>query len=139
MKPFALLSDLLHAVFSYASTEQYPLERHATPERLRGMLHYTPEGCTGCRLCVLDCPADALELITVSKAEKRFVVKYQVDRCTFCGQCVQNCRFNCLELNPNEWELAALNKAPFTVYYGRQADLNVALGRAAQTVAGQPD
>jgi formate hydrogenlyase subunit 6/NADH:ubiquinone oxidoreductase subunit I len=45
-------------------------------------------------------------------------MQYRLDRCIFCAQCVQNCRFKCLELTNEEWELAALDKTPFTIYYG---------------------
>jgi formate hydrogenlyase subunit 6/NADH:ubiquinone oxidoreductase subunit I len=75
-----------------------------------------------------ECPADALELITLDKKAKQFVMRYHVDRCTYCAQCVQNCRFECLEMAPDEWELAATSKQPFTIYYGDEADVEKVLG-----------
>ena len=41
---------------------------------LRALLQFNPEKCTGCGVCVKDCPAEALELITLDKASKRFVL-----------------------------------------------------------------
>ena len=124
----ALLKDVLRSLFERPATERYPSERRRPPARLRGALHWNPEKCTGCGLCVKDCPANAIEVITINKANKRFVMRYHADRCTFCAQCVQNCRFKCLAMTPDEWELAALKKEPFTVCYGDKTDVDSFLG-----------
>ena len=81
--------------------------------------------CTGCKLCVRDCPSNAIELEVVDKATKRFVLRYHTDRCTFCAQCVVNCNFDCLGLSHEQWELAALSKQPFIVSYGRDEDIHL--------------
>jgi formate hydrogenlyase subunit 6/NADH:ubiquinone oxidoreductase subunit I len=133
-----MFRDVLGSFFKKPATRQYPVERRAAPKQLRGKLHWTPEGCTGCGLCVKDCPADAIELITLDKASKRFVVRYNLDHCTFCGQCVQSCRFDCLTMSSDEWELASLNKQPFTVYYGNEADVKSVLDRLAPASASKP-
>ncbi len=132
MKIGSMLGDVVRSLFKKPATEKYPFERYPAPENLRGKLHWDPEKCSGCQLCVKDCPSDAIELITLDKANKRFVMRYDVDRCTFCNQCVMSCRFNCLDLSDQEWELAALTKEPFTVYYGRDEDVEFLLERAAQ-------
>jgi formate hydrogenlyase subunit 6/NADH:ubiquinone oxidoreductase subunit I len=59
-------------------------------------------------------------------------MRYRADRCTYCGQCVVACRFKCLELSHEEWELAALTKEPFTVYYGRSEDITAYQGAAQE-------
>jgi formate hydrogenlyase subunit 6/NADH:ubiquinone oxidoreductase subunit I len=123
MKMGAMLSDVLRSLWRRPVTQRYPFERRAAPARLRGKLHWNPEKCTGCCLCSKECPSKAIELITLDKKSKRFVVRYHVDRCAFCAQCVQNCRFGCLAMSNEEWELAALSKAPFTVYYGDETDV----------------
>lgn len=43
-----------------------------------------PEECTGCGICVDECPATAIEL----KNEK---AKVDEDECTDCGTCVDSC------------------------------------------------
>ncbi|HEX6383527.1 MAG TPA: 4Fe-4S binding protein [Anaerolineae bacterium] len=131
MKIYTMLGDVLRSLFRRPATEKYPFERKGAPARLRGRLYWDPEKCTGCCLCSMECPAEALELITLDKKEKRFVVRYHIDRCTFCAQCVQNCRFGCLEMSNEEWELAALSKEPFMVYYGHESDIEEALDRVA--------
>lgn len=132
MRFATLVSDVLKSLWHKPITQQYPLERTDPPSRFRGRLHWDPERCTGCALCVKDCPAQAIDLITLDKANKRFVIHYFVDRCTFCGQCIESCRFNCITLVHDEWELASLTKAPFTIYYGEQIDVETVLAGIPQ-------
>ncbi|NPV85884.1 MAG: 4Fe-4S binding protein [Anaerolineae bacterium] len=131
MKFGSMIKDVLSSLFKRPATEKYPAERRPAPPRLRGKLVWNPEKCTGCQLCVKDCPANAIELITIDKVAKRFVMKYHIGRCTFCDQCVVNCRFKCLDLSSEEWELAALSAEPLTVYYGRDEDIRFLLEKAA--------
>ena len=133
MKIGTLLSDVARSLFVRPATRRYPRERAATPERLRGALRWDPARCTGCSMCVRDCPASALELITLDKASKRFVLRYHLDRCTFCGQCVRTCNFGCLVLANDRWELAALDKETFTIHYGDADDIRAILAGDAGT------
>ena len=133
MKIVTMLRDVLRSLWQRPFTEKYPFEKRPSPERLRGQLHFSPEACTGCCLCVKECPADAIKLITLDRKAKRFVLRYHLDRCTYCAQCVQNCRFACLTMSPEEWELAATTKEPFTIYYGEDADVATVLGKLAET------
>ena len=129
MKVGTMLQDIVTSLFHRPVTEQYPFEKRPAPPRTRGMLHWDPEKCTGCCLCSADCPANAIELITLDKKAKQFVLRYHVDQCTFCGQCVESCRFGCLEMSSEEWELAATSKEPFTVRYGREEDIEALLAK----------
>jgi hypothetical protein len=52
---------------------------------------------------------------------------------------VQNCRFECLNMSHEQWELAALNKEPFTVYYGKDEDIQTILARFAEPDAQKPE
>ena len=133
-----MLGDVVHSLFKRPVTERYPFERRAAPERLRGKLFYNPEKCTGCGLCNKDCPSNAIELITLDKKAKRFVLRYHMDRCTYCAQCVQNCRFECMGMSPEQWELAALTKEPFTVYYGKDEDVQAVLAKLLDRPAAEP-
>jgi formate hydrogenlyase subunit 6/NADH:ubiquinone oxidoreductase subunit I len=131
MKIRTVLGEMMQSLVRPPATRLYPAVRQPTPERLRGELRWNPEKCTGCALCVKDCPANALELITVDKAARRFVIRYHLDRCTYCGQCVTSCRFKCLELSHDDWELATLDRTPFTVHYGDENDIRAILETAA--------
>jgi len=127
-----MLLDVMRGIIQRPATGRYPAERKPEPDRLRGMLHWNPEKCTGCCLCSMECPSNAIELITIDRAEKQFVMRYHVDRCAFCEQCVLNCRFGCLEMSNEEWELAALSKAAFIIHYGDQADVQAVLEKFAE-------
>lgn len=127
MKFGTMFKDVFASLFKKNSTQLYPFEQTPTPERFRGNLHYTPSACTGCCLCVKDCPAKAIELVTLDRAAKRFVLKYHMDRCVYCGQCVVNCRFKCMGMSNTDWEHASLNKKEFTVYYGKEEDIETLL------------
>jgi formate hydrogenlyase subunit 6/NADH:ubiquinone oxidoreductase subunit I len=134
MKFATMLKDVLRSLVQPPATELYPFVKKPAPERLRGQLRWNPEKCTGCCLCIKDCPSEAIELVTLDKKARRFVMRYHEDRCTYCAQCVQNCRFECLSMAPEQWERAALTKQPFEVYYGRDDDVEALLARFA---AGQ--
>jgi formate hydrogenlyase subunit 6/NADH:ubiquinone oxidoreductase subunit I len=118
MKMTTMLHDLVQSLVTKPATQPYPNPEPDEPQRLRGKLHWNPEPCTGCQLCVKDCPADALKLFTIDKKAKQFVMLYDVGRCTFCAQCVENCRFDALSMSNEEWSLANDSKEPFTIFYG---------------------
>ena len=131
MKIATMFSDVIGSLWKKPATVQYPFERVEAPVRLRGKLEWDPDKCTGCNLCSKDCPADAIEIITIDKKAKRFVMQYHIDRCTYCAQCVESCRFSCIEMTDDQWELAATNKVPFEVSYGREEDLAEAMAKFA--------
>lgn len=127
MKFGTMLSDMLPSVWRPLATIRYPKERQAPPIRLRGKLTWNPEACIGCGLCEKDCPSQALELIVIDKAEKRFAMRYHIDRCTFCAQCVFSCRQSCLQLDPDSWELAATSPERFVIYFGEPENVRAAM------------
>ena len=127
MKLSGMWRDALNGLLRRPVTQNYPFERLEAPERLRSKLHWNLSSCTGCGLCAKDCPADAIEVITLDRKAKRFVFRYHVDRCTFCGQCVVSGRQGCLNMSTGEWELAELDRQTFEVLYGNDADVAVVL------------
>jgi formate hydrogenlyase subunit 6 len=137
MKVCAMLSDVLRALLSRPATQRYPFRRRLPPPRLRGRLRWWRERCSGCGLCVMDCPAGALRLYTLDKATRRFVLRYHLERCTFCGQCVQSCNYDALEL-ADDWELASSDRRSFTSFQGEQADVDRVLDQHAQADAPRP-
>ena len=90
MKIGTMLKDIVVSFFKKNATQLYPIERTPAPERFRGNLQYNPAACTGCCLCVKDCPSKAIELVTLDRAAKRFVLKYHMDRCIYCGRGTTN-------------------------------------------------
>ncbi len=135
MKFGTMFSDVITSFFKQPVTERYPYERREAPDRLRGRLLWNRENCTGCGICGMDCPAQAIEMLVIDKKAKRFVLRYHVDRCTYCAQCVHSCMHSCLEMSSEVWELAALDKDGFTLYYGEPTDVELILAREAEPEA----
>lgn len=132
MKLGTMLSDVVAALFKKPVTEQYPFERSEAPAHFRGRLQWNQENCTGCGLCAMDCPADAIKMIVLDKKAKRFVMRYHIDRCTFCAQCVHSCRQESLEMESTLWELASQDREDFVIYFGKEEDIRAALEEGAQ-------
>lgn len=122
MKIGTMLTDVLKSFFAKSATQLYPAERNEPPKRYRGALDYDARLCTGCSLCVKDCPSNAIELVIIDRAAKRYVLKYHMDRCVYCGQCVVNCKVKCMGMTREDWEHAKLKK-DFTVYHGKEEDV----------------
>jgi formate hydrogenlyase subunit 6/NADH:ubiquinone oxidoreductase subunit I len=131
MRIGAMLGDISRSLFKRPVTELYPFVRRPVPERLRGQLTFDPAKCTGCKICVRDCPAEAIEIVVVDKATKRFVMNFHTDRCTYCAQCVVSCNFDSLGMASDRWELAGLARDGFAVSYGREEDLRALAEKAA--------
>ncbi len=131
MKFTGMWRDALDSLVKHPVTQQYPFVRLDAPERLRGQLHWDSENCTGCGLCSKDCPADAIEVITIDKKARQFVFRYHVDRCTFCAQCVVSCNKNCLSMASDEWELAALSRDRMTLTFGDEEHVAAVLAQRA--------
>ena len=122
MRMGTMLKDIVESFFKESATQLYPAVKIPPPERYRGELSFRPTQCTGCGLCVKDCPSQAIELTILDRAAKRFVLKYRRDRCVYCGQCVVSCKFKCISMSNTDWEHAVLEKQ-FTVYYGNDEDI----------------
>jgi formate hydrogenlyase subunit 6/NADH:ubiquinone oxidoreductase subunit I len=135
MKFATMFRDILESFSKKPATRLYPAERVAPPQRYRGRLFYNPAQCTGCRLCVLDCPSKAIELVILDRAAKRYVLKYHMDRCIYCGQCVVNCKFKCIGLSNEDWEHALVEKS-FTTLNGKEEDVAGYLDNAGTAGVG---
>lgn len=128
-----MLTDVLESSLAKSATQLYPVEKIAPPARYRGELFFDPTACTGCKLCVKDCPSNAIDLTILDRAAKRYVMEYHKDRCVYCGQCVINCKFQCLSMSSEDWEHAVMEKN-FTIYYGKEADVAEFLAKLAGPV-----
>jgi len=117
MRIASMLSDVVTSVFRRPFTERYPFRVREAPARLRGKLLWDESRCDGCRLCVRDCPARALEVEVVDRAAKKYAYHYRMDRCIYCAQCVVSCTQGALSMSSTEYHLASTDKSRFVEVY----------------------
>jgi formate hydrogenlyase subunit 6/NADH:ubiquinone oxidoreductase subunit I len=132
MKLATMFQDVIPSLFRAPITERYPFERRETPDRLRSLLTWDRELCTGCGMCATDCPSQAIELVVFDKKAKSVVFGLHVDRCTFCGQCAFSCKQGSLSLEDGTWELASLDRGNLMVHFGDPKDVQDVLAGITQ-------
>ncbi len=82
----------------------------ALPRLLRrrdpAVISITDDACTGCELCVADCPYDALHMAErgpeATEHRDRLVAVVDEDRCVGCGVCLGSCAFGAIDLPGTE-------------------------------------
>lgn len=80
-------------------TVQYPEEKTPQSPRFRGLhaLRRYPNGeerCIACKLCEAVCPAVAITIESVQRADgTRRTTRYEIDlsKCIYCGFCEESC------------------------------------------------
>jgi NAD(P)H-quinone oxidoreductase subunit I len=122
MRPAKMLGDLLGALFQKPATVLYPFERLPTIEKTRGRIDFDPAQCVGCKLCMRDCPSNAIKIVKfegnvrfavrgkiveIPAAKKKYKALIRLKKCIYCGQCAENCLKKCLTVTA-EFELATL-------------------------------
>ncbi len=115
IRPGKMLKQVFESLFKKSATSQYPFKKSAMPDHYRGKIIFHPELCIGCKMCVRDCPSNA---ITINKAgEKKFEAEFNLAKCIYCAQCVDSCMKKALE-STKEFELAVLDKKKLKVIFG---------------------
>ena len=102
-----MLPQALESMFKKPATVSYPEKRGDVFSTIRGKLVFDASKCVGCKLCVRDCPAGAIEIEKIGEKQYKAVLK--MDRCVFCGQCVDSCNKDALKCTA-QFELAGLNR-----------------------------
>ncbi|MCX5748913.1 MAG: 4Fe-4S binding protein [Candidatus Saganbacteria bacterium] len=121
----ALIPESIRQLFKKAATNMYPAEQFATPADFRGKLVADIKKCIGCKLCMRDCSAQAIEVIDVTpppppeaqeKQKKKFKLNIYLDRCVYCGQCMENCPTDTLSMESTH-DLASYDRASLKTEY----------------------
>ena len=76
-------------------------EAPAIETRRFGVVDIDPEPCSGCGMCVMFCPTEALKYSTLEEPadEDMRYLEFQAADCTQCGLCVDVCLRKCLHLS----------------------------------------
>jgi len=106
--PGKIISQLLRSLLKKPATINYPVQRTDMGKGFRGKLKFYPEKCIGCKLCMRDCPAGAIEIKKID--EKKFEATLNLGKCIYCAQCVDSCLKKALEVT-GAFELAQLDPA----------------------------
>jgi formate hydrogenlyase subunit 6/NADH:ubiquinone oxidoreductase subunit I len=114
IRPGAMFRTLLASVFRKPATENYPAVKTKMPDDFRGQIRFLAHNCIGCKICMRDCPSDAIEIRKVG--EKRFEAAFDLGRCIYCAQCVDSCPKSALETS-GRFELAELNSRKLHVVF----------------------
>ena len=109
-----MLSEVLRSVGRKPATVRYPHVKVTMPPDFRGKLEFDSSKCIGCKMCMRDCPAEAITIVKVG--EKRFEAQVDVGKCIACGQCVDSCPKDALKLT-GEFELAQLKRGKLRVVF----------------------
>ncbi|MFA5095997.1 MAG: 4Fe-4S binding protein [Candidatus Omnitrophota bacterium] len=116
-RPGKMAQEVLRSLFKKPATVKYPQEKLDMPDKFRGKLKFYPERCIGCKMCMRDCPTNA---ITITKTgEKEFSAEVDLSKCIYCAQCVDSCPKKALE-STKEVELAQLDINKLKVVLGTQ-------------------
>lgn len=113
--PGKMLPLVLKMVTRKPATVLYPFVKVEMPDKFRGKLAFDAEKCIGCKMCMKDCPSNAIFIEKIG--EKKFKCDVYLDRCVYCGQCVDTCPKDALR-NTKDYELAGYNRESLKVNIG---------------------
>jgi quinol-cytochrome oxidoreductase complex cytochrome b subunit len=96
LSPVAVLAILLGMFALFMIVPWLPAKKH----RYVNVATVTPENCTGCQLCAIDCPFDAIIMVQGANPNPRYseLAVVNDDKCAECGICVGACPFHAINL-----------------------------------------
>jgi NADH-quinone oxidoreductase chain I len=130
IKPGKMIAEVLSHLWKKPVTTKYPAVKLQMPPRFRGRLEFYSEKCIGCKLCMRDCPSNAIEVKKIG--DKRFECNIDLSKCIYCGQCVDVCPKKALEMT-TDFELAQLDRGKLRIVYEAKAPAPEPQGVAAAT------
>ncbi|HHV95044.1 MAG TPA: 4Fe-4S binding protein [Clostridiaceae bacterium] len=105
-----IINEAVKNFFRKPATISLAKDKIQIVKNYRGKLVYDPANCTGCGMCVRNCPAAAITIVNEgTKEERKMKATLNVGHCIFCCQCVDSCPKKCLSYSQNI-DLASFNK-----------------------------
>ncbi len=110
----AMVEGVLGSLFKKPATMRYPFEKFLMPKDFRGQPKFNSDACTGCRLCIRDCPSQA---ITITKiGDKKFEASIDLGKCVYCAQCAETCPRKVITIS-TDFELASTERGKLKVVF----------------------
>ncbi|MFH1477623.1 MAG: 4Fe-4S binding protein [Verrucomicrobiota bacterium] len=135
IKPGKMAREVLQSLFRPPATVLYPSVKVPRPDRFRGKIKFTSARCIGCKLCMQDCPTNAITITRVG--DKQFQAEFDLDKCIYCAQCVDSCPKKALE-STTEYELAQLQRDKLKVIFHAEPTPPSAPAAPAERTAESP-
>lgn len=113
--PGKIVNMAIKNFFKKPATIAYPKGEMDIVKNYRGKLIYDSSNCIDCKLCVRDCPSDAITIINDgTKEDRKMRALLNVGHCVFCCRCVDICPKKCLT-NSQNIDLSTMNKSDLKV------------------------
>ncbi|MDR0373663.1 MAG: 4Fe-4S dicluster domain-containing protein [Nitrososphaerota archaeon] len=103
----AVFKTVFRNIFTKPATELYPRQKPNLPEKYRGQPCFDFFTCIGCGLCSRDCPAKAIEMVSVEGKRRP---QLNLSKCVFCYQCAETCPKKSVQTSYT-YELATTDKS----------------------------
>lgn len=117
-----MAGQVLSSVFKKAATTRYPYNREDVPKNYRVKIKFYPEKCIGCKLCMRDCPSNAIDITDLG--DKNYQAEFRLDKCIYCSQCVLSCNKGALEAT-GDFELAQLDNKKLKIQFNAKPQDNI--------------
>ena len=114
-----MIKEVLGQLFRKPATNMYPAEKLDMPDKFRGKLKFFPGKCIGCKICMRDCPTDAIVIIKTT--DNKFEAHIDLAKCIYCAQCVDSCPKKALE-STKDVELAQLDRSKLRIIFNEQSE-----------------
>ena len=102
-----MAKNAVQQIFKKPATAKYPFVKPQLSDNFRGQPVFDFDLCVGCGLCSRDCPAKAIEMVSVDGKRRP---QFNLSKCVFCYQCADTCPKKAIK-NSCVYELATTDKS----------------------------